>query len=165
MVLDAAEQNWLAALKKHTQVKEKNFYMNPLHTQVVEEEVEEESDLLAALYPPRKEETPDNQLEEKEEDELHFFCCKHPGRPVECLPHTDWHIRRKVAYMVINYCQSLTEHLVQGCTELLQFALLLRHLNQSKQRTEPLGQRETFSQKPCKFQHFDLRTLEVDLNK
>ena len=101
----------------------------------------EESDLLAALYPPRIEEKQDNQLEEEEEEEeLHFFCCKRPGRPVECLPHADWHIRRKVASMVIiKHFKSHMEHLVQGCTELLQFALLLRRLNQPEHRTEPLG--------------------------
>ena len=53
------------------------------------------------------------------------------------------------------------EHLVQGCIELLQFALLLRRLNQPEQRTEPLGQRAAFSQKPCQPQHFDLEPLEV----
>ena len=74
---------------------------------MVEEEVveKEESDLLAALYPPRIEEKPDNQLKgeekEKEGEDLHFFCCKRPGQPVECLPHADWHIRRKVASMVV----------------------------------------------------------------
>ena len=29
VVLDTAEQNWLAALKKHTEVKEKNCDLNP----------------------------------------------------------------------------------------------------------------------------------------
>ena len=60
------------------------------HTQ---EEEEEESYSLAALYPPRiEEELEDKQLEEK--SKVHFFCCKHPGRPVQCLPHADWHIKR-----------------------------------------------------------------------
>ena len=91
----------------------------------------EESNLLAALYPPRIEEKPDNQLEDEEEEkeeELHFFCCKRPGQPVECLPHAEWHIRRKVAHMVIitkHFKSHNMEHLVQGCIELLQFPLLL----------------------------------------
>ena len=94
-----------------------------------EEEVEnEESDLLAAFYPPRIEEKP---AEEELEEELHFFCCQHPGRPVECLPHASWHIRRKVASLVIE--KSLMEYWVQGCTELLQFAFLIRRINQPKQ--------------------------------
>ena len=56
-------------------------------------EKEESNYWLGALYPPQTEEDSDNQSEEKLE-EVHFFCCKHPGQPVECLPHADWHIRR-----------------------------------------------------------------------
>ena len=105
MVLDTAEQNWLVALKKHIEVKkEKNYIQdtNP-HSQVKEEEVEkEESDLLAAFYPSPIEKKPD-QDESEEKEELHFFCCKHPGRPVECLPHADWHIRRKATSICSYY--------------------------------------------------------------
>ena len=75
----------------------------PIHTQVKEVE-KEESDLLAAFYPPRIEEKHDQ--EKLEEEELRFFCCKHPGRPVECLPHADWHIRRK-ATSICSYYKNL----------------------------------------------------------
>ena len=81
VVLDTAEQNWLAALRKHT------------HNEEEEEYGEEENSLLAALYPPlQRDESRKNLSEDK--SERHFFCCNHPGQPVECLPHDDWHIRR-----------------------------------------------------------------------
>ena len=90
VVLDNAEQNWLAALKRHTQVK-KNRIGPPQYINTQEEEEEEgENSLLAALYPTPTEE-PDDHLKKSD---VHFFCCKRPGRPVECLPHADWHIRR-----------------------------------------------------------------------
>jgi len=89
VVLDTAEQNWLAALRKHTTIEEGEEYG------------EEENFLLAALYPPlQREESRKNLSEDK--SERHFFCCNHPGQPVECLPHDDWHIRRDE----LSFCSS-----------------------------------------------------------
>lgn len=89
VVLDTAEQNWLAALRKHTHIEEGEEYG------------EEENSLLAALYPPLQRNESRKNLSE-DNSERHFFCCNHPGQPVECLPHDDWHIQRDE----LSFCSS-----------------------------------------------------------
>jgi hypothetical protein len=80
LVLDTAQGHWLAALRQHT----------------LQEEPQEEEGLLQALYPAAAPYHDPGAPPARAA--LHYLCCaRGPGRPVHCLPHEDWHVRREEA--------------------------------------------------------------------